>query len=80
MEYKIDKHVPIPTELVRQEGGSKYPFKDMDVGESVYYLGCDTSKFDSGSVYRAAQSTGRRLGMKFIGESDPDGLMITRVE
>lgn len=34
MDYKIEKKVPIPTQKGRRRGTSKYPFAEMNVGDS----------------------------------------------
>ena len=67
---KIDKHIPIP----RGDRAAKYPFADMEVGESVAY----PDEALNGRAYRAAKSCGDRHSKKFIARREGDGIRIWR--
>ena len=66
----IKKDIPIP----RGERATKYPFSDMEVGESVAYPNEDLN----GKAYRAAKSCGDRHNKKFIARREGDGIRIWR--
>ena len=71
---KIEKGVPIPKS---KPGGRKrkYPFWDMEVGESVMIKGA-TAKSISGSLARAKRAT----GWKFTTRTVARGVRVWRTE
>lgn len=64
-EFVIEKGVPIPN------GRSRYPFKDMEVGDSVYIEGKASSKI-SGSF-------GILRPKRFIARNEKTGVRVWRV-
>jgi hypothetical protein len=73
--YTIDKGVELPT-LVPGKS-SKYPFKDMEIGDSflVPHGGDDTAKH---KIYSSASNTGRRMQRKFTIRRLPEGFRVWR--
>ena len=69
-EIKIDKGVPVPA------GRSRYPVRDMAVGDS-FFVSCEkqSSKRIRGSVFASA----KYAGIKTIGRSVDGGLRFWRV-
>jgi hypothetical protein len=70
---KIETDVPLP----ESSRARKYPFLEMDVGESVYFDGEEVN----GRAYRAAMSTGSGVTIRSMLPADEDnGLRIWRAE
>ena len=69
---KIDKHIPIPQ---KPKAKPKYPFLDMNVGESIFFDGQGVG----GTAYFAAMSVGRRHNRVFCGRSEGSGVRIWRI-
>ena len=72
---KIDKNVPIP----KKTGvgcPSKYPFLDMEVGDSFYIEGKNEGK----AARASAASCTKRHGLRFSGRKEGSGHRIWRVE
>lgn len=63
--FTIDKHIPVP----RFQG--KYPFKEMEVGDSF--------TADDPKVIVAARSFGNRFGKKFTARRNGPGYRVWRV-
>lgn len=72
---EIDKGIPIPSGAGRQ-GGRKYPFADMEIGDSVFFEGSASY----GKEHNAARVYGRRTGKKFTARTTRGGVRIWRVE
>ena len=72
---KIDRKFPIPT---RKGIGAprKYPFLDMEVGDSVFFEG----KKIPCKEYTAAKAAELRTGAKFSARTVGGGLRIWRIE
>lgn len=70
---KIDKNIPMPT----PSRGTKYPFKTMSVGDSVFYDNEITGSQSSPAV--SAHTYGRKNGKKFSARNEGDGVRIWRV-
>lgn len=70
-EIKIEKGVPVPSPPMR----AKYPFKDMEVGDSFFVSSEYIDK-----VRSSAASYARAHGMKFTTRQEGDGLRVWRVE
>lgn len=69
MIFTVDKEVPVPP-----HGNAKYPFGDMEVGDSFY------AKMKRNTVASAASVHGKRSGMKFIVRNEGDGVRVWRTE
>lgn len=69
----IEKNIPVPSAKSFRE---KYPFKHMDVGDSVL--------IPAGARWKAAANAawmvGYRDGKKFTSRSTPEGMRIWRIE
>lgn len=55
-DFEIDRNVPPPTD--GRGAKAKYPFRDMEVGDSFYVPGCDANKLRAASRYH--KSNGRQ--------------------
>lgn len=75
MEFEIQKGVPAP-ERAKHGRREKYPFRKMEVGDSILIPGEDSSH-KSG---RAARKYGAENGKRFCTRSEPAGLRIWRIE
>lgn len=69
-KIKIERNIPIPVEK-----GRKYPFKEMEIGDSFYVEGVKHN-----SLSGVATVIGYRLGMKFIVRRWKTGLRCWRVK
>ncbi len=67
---KIDKNVPMPT----SQANSKYPFWDMDVGDSFLIDGNEVQ-----SVRNASHMCGKRNEMKFTVRKTAEGYRCWRI-
>lgn len=72
MEFKIEKNVPIPNGVAAK---AKYPFADMDLGDSIH-----VPKERFGKARAAATAFGKYHQKKFAGRRDGKGGRIWRVE
>lgn len=75
MFWEMTDSVPMPTTSGKGRP-AKYPFSEMEIGQSVFFDGARTG----GKEYLAAQAAGRHKGWKFSGRSEGSGLRIWRVE
>ncbi len=66
----IDKNVPIPT------GKIKYPFRQMEIGDSFFVAGATTTKLSS-QMNITAKSIGN--GCKFRSKTVDGGVRIWRI-
>ena len=62
MKNKIDKNIPIPTKT-----NSKYPFGEMEVGDSIEIKNIDLA-------YNSAAAAGRRFAPKKFKAGTHDGV------
>lgn len=69
--FKIEKDVPLPT-TVGKGGTSKYPFRQMEVGDSFRVEGPVTAG-QRNSISHCAASVGKRTGRMFTTRLQPDG-------
>lgn len=69
-DFAIEKNIPVPDWRVR----ARYPFKDMQVGDSFLIPQGDRKK-----VYPAASAAGARHGKKFAVRKVDDGVRVWRV-
>lgn len=74
---KIEKGIPIP-EITQGQRGRKsmYPFKQMEIGDSVFFEGADSKS----KQMAAAKIYSKRYGIRLIGRTVDGGLRIWRVE
>ena len=72
---KIDKNIPIPPNNSQGGRPSKYPWRDMAVGDSFRVEGKTCN-----AVTGMASSAGKRLGMKFTVRTEDGGHRIWRTE
>lgn len=72
-EFKIEKNIPPPS-----RGGPgrkhKYPFREMEVGDSFFYRGL------RGTIVSCANYFGKRNNAKFVTRKENDGFRIWRIE
>ncbi len=73
MQYKVETNVPIPS-----RDRSKYPFVDMDVGDS--FLIPDPTDTERKRVQTSAASYGRRHNKHFVTRTTHDGIRVWRIE
>lgn len=73
---EIEKTVPTPKTNGGRGAPRKYPFAEMEVGDSVFFEGERTG----GKPYIAAQTIGRQKGRKFSGRKEEGGLRIWRIK
>lgn len=76
MFWEITDSVPVPATAGKRGRTAKYPFSEMEVGQSVFFEGARTG----GKEYLAAQAAGRSKGWRFSGRAEGSGLRIWRVE
>jgi hypothetical protein len=60
--FEVEKGVPIPKQRARREGGTKYPFAEMEVGDS----------FAVGFVSEKVLTAIRQASVRFVKERHPD--------
>lgn len=68
MKYVIEKDKPAPTET--KGGVRKYPFAEMEIGDSILVEGESACSNDCKACVAAMQH-GRRYGKKFSGRKEP---------
>ena len=78
---QIDKNIPIPT---RRRNASDYPFKNMVVGDSVFYPGAFKNVHDC-KAYEYAKTMQRRneafrFTARILTENDQRGVRIWRID
>ena len=69
MTIKIDKEIPIPGPRY------KYPFSEMDVGDSIAISAADANSMRSSAKYHS-----EKTGKKFISRTDGDKVRLWRVK
>ena len=69
--YQIDKGVPTPGKEI------KYPFARMDVGDSFFIPGGNSSS--RGGIYQSARNAGVKVSMRQVEESGVKGVRVWRV-
>lgn len=72
---KIDKNIPIPPSKLG-EGGGKYPWSEMEVGDSFLW----PSEKQQKQASALAVATGRRLNKRFATRKTPEGVRVWRVD
>lgn len=78
MKIQIQKNIPIQT---KREAKSKYPFEDMEVGDS-FFVKCDEETLSSkrSTVLSSSIYYGKMAGKKFTSRTFPEGFRIWRVK
>ena len=62
-------------------GNIKWPFSKMEVGQSMFVAGGESTQTGiGGKAYRAAQRVGGYKSWKFVGEQVASGIRIWRVK
>lgn len=75
MSYQVEPGVKVPTiKRCRKRGGSKYPFFEMNVGDSFV-----VPTQQAAGVRRAAHYFSEREGWRFITRTVPEGLRVWRI-
>lgn len=69
--FKIEKNVPMPNGL--RTRGSRYPFPQMEVGDSFFAQG------SRGTIASAAHTYGKKHGFRFSSRTEGDGVRVWRV-
>lgn len=72
---EIESNIPFP-KGTKPGKKAKYPFVDMNVGDSVFFEGARSG----GKEYLAAMAVSRSHKKKFSGRSVDGGLRIWRIE
>ena len=65
----IEKDIPLP----RSTRQRKYPFVDMEPGQSAFF-----EEKLGGKAYKAANAVGQRYNRKYIGRKENGGIRIWR--
>lgn len=73
-EYVIEKGVPTPPPRHHGSGTIKYPFHEMEVGDSFHAPAEEAKR-----ARLAATGWGKRNGRKFVGRKNGDGIRIWRI-
>jgi hypothetical protein len=64
MTITIEKNVPIPK--THERGNKKYPFDEMDVGDSFT---CDTPNINNSVRFYAKRNEGKKFTTRKVGEA-----------
>lgn len=72
---KIDKGIPLPPAIRCRGAAPKYPWHEMNVGDSFFAQGVKAS-----SISRLAIVTGKACGRKFSTRKESDGVRVWRIE
>ncbi len=73
--WEIEKNVAMPV-VARKSKKSKYPFREMEVGDSVFFP--DTTTAGKETAY--AHNLTRKTGLRFRTNAENGGVRIWRVE
>ena len=73
-EYKIESGIPIPGGR-RQAHNKKYPWNELDVGQSFFVPGVAANNFAS-----QASRAGKTYGRRFVVRSMDGGIRVWRVK
>lgn len=76
MQYRIEKDIPLIKKGVTDSNPPKYPFKEMEVGDSFFVA----NQVICGKAYLSAHAYGRYHGQRFAGRNVEGGLRIWRLE
>lgn len=75
---KIEKGIPIPMGAGRKGPPIKYPWPDMEVGDSVFFDG--EPKGADAKQGTAARLWGNNHGRKFAARKEGNGVRVWRIE
>ena len=75
---KIDKDIPIAAHPPKTKV-SKYPWPDMEVGDSFFLPGIKTADF-SGAAHSAGLRTGKKFSLRSVTEDGVEGARCWRVK
>lgn len=78
MSFVIDKGVPLPPSA-RSPRASKYPLRDMDVGDSFFVPGVPVRNL-SGRLINPARRLGYKVATRSWSENGVAGVRVWRVE
>lgn len=78
MKIQVQKGIPLEK---RREPRSRYPFEEMEVGDS-FFVKCDEGSLVSkrSTVLSSSIYYGKMCGKKFTSRTFPDGFRIWRVK
>jgi len=78
MDFKIEKSIPAP----QSHHLAKYPWPQMEVGDSIFFEGQSTSRKNGGNnnAVDAAYSWGKDNNRKFTVRTENGGVRIWRIE
>ena len=76
MTFKIEKEIPIPKKIGGNGRLSKYPYKDMDIGDSFFV----EKQGVRGKAVQSGYHFARKHGKKFTARPVEGGVRIWRVE
>ena len=72
INFSIDKGIPIVNSPSKRGRPSKYPFEEMEIGDSILVEG-KTCRTTDCQGYNAAQAYSARSGKAFTGRAQGDG-------
>lgn len=72
MIYKIDHDIPLP-------GRSKYPWRDMELGDSIFIQHEGTGGRAANAASKYAKRTGRTITTRSVHEAGVTGVRIWRI-
>lgn len=75
MKFKIEDGIAIPAERQPRTRRAKYPWNELEVGQSFFVEGSSARSMGS-----TASHAGRRLKRKFIARSTEGGVRVWRYE
>ena len=73
----IDKGVPMPRYAGERGAPAKYPFREMEVGDSCFVPGESNQTFRSHAAY--AQRSGKKFSARTVVEGGVKGLRVWRI-
>ena len=73
-QFKVEKNVPLPGNAGKGGAYARYPWKQMQIGDSLFVEGFTAAQF-SGRVSYARKS----LGLQFISRTVDGGCRVWRV-
>ena len=73
MSYAIEKNIPIPEITLSATGREKYPFGELEIGDSFFVA-------DKEKMHSTVVSAAKRLNRKFRSLVENGGTRIWRVE
>lgn len=71
---QIDKDIPLPSSRGRGNRHSKYPWRELEVGDSFLH-----ECLEQRLVGAQAASVARRLGHKYATRKTPEGIRVWRI-